>query len=159
MGFKNRLQLPLFAAIAVSLLTLAIGCGGDSSDTPVYSGASTYFENRESGPALVYEILITDSDGNPYTDGLLVAGTAFTPGSVFSVVAANKSGKATFVLKPTIAGDYRIAVESFTNTQSQTFKPLPDDTDLAGKFVLIHTYDPTTSGADSGPTAPASRGN
>ena len=154
MGLRNRPQFPLFAAIAVSLLTLAFGCGGDSSDAPVYSGSSIYFENRESGPVLVYEISIADSDGNPYTKGLLVAGTAFTPGSVFPVIAANKSGKATFVLEPTIAGDYRIAIESFTDTQGQTFTPSPGDTDFGGKLLLIQTYDPSTSDAGSGPTIP-----
>ena len=153
MGLRNRPRFPLFAAIAVSLLALAFGCGGDSSDAPVYSGSSTYIENRESGPVLVYEILIADSDGNPYTEGLLVAGTAFTPGSVFPVIAANKSGKATFVLEATTAGDYRIAVESFTDTQGQTFTPSPGDTDFGGKILLVQTYDPSASGDVPDPAA------
>jgi len=155
MGLKNRSRFPLFAVIAVSLLALAFGCGGDSSDAPVYSGSSIYFENRENGPVLVYEILIADSDGNPYTEGLLVAGTAFTPGSVFPVIAANKSGTATFVLEATTAGDYRLAVESFTDTKGQTFTPSPGDTDFGGKLLLIQTYDPSASDAGSGPTIPA----
>ena len=153
MRLIGRPRFPLFTAAVVSLLALGVGCGGDSSEAPVYSGSSTYFEKRESGPVLVYEISIADSDGNPYTQGLLVEGTAFTPGSVFSVVAANKSGKATFVLEPTIAGDYRVAVESFTDTQGNTFTPSPGDTDFGGKLLLTQTYDPSASGDVPDPAA------
>ena len=91
---------------------------------------------------LVYEIIITDGNGDPYTKGLLVEGTAFTPGSVFPVVATNHSGMARFILEPTVAGDYRVAIESFTDTQGRPYVPSPDDSDLSGKVVLAYKYEP-----------------
>ena len=143
MRLNDRPRLSFFAGIAVFVALLAVGCGGgDDSGAPIYSGNSIYLEEREGGPVLVYEIFITDGKGNPYTKGVLVAGTAFTPGSVFPIVAANQSGKAIVTLELTIAGDYRVAIESFTDTQGRTYVPSPDDTDLSGKVVLTHKYEP-----------------
>ena len=108
----------------------------------MYSGNSIYLEEREGGPVLVYEIFITDGNGNPYTKGLLVEGTAFTPGSVFPIVAANRSGTAQVIIETSIAGDYRVAIESFTDTQGRAFVPSSDDTGLSGKVLLTHKYEP-----------------
>ena len=142
MRLSHRARFSLFAGIAVILAVLAAGCGGDDSGAPIYSGNSIYLEEREGGPVLVYEIFITDEDGDPFTKGVLVEGTAFTPGLVFPVVATNKSGKAQFILEPSIAGEYRVAIESFTDTEGRAFLPSPDNTDLGGKVVLIHKYEP-----------------
>ena len=142
MRLSNHPRFSIFTCIAVCVVVLAVGCGGDDSSTPIYSGNSIYLEERESGPVLVYDIFITDEDGNPYTKGVLVAGTAFTPGSVYPVVVANKSGTAQVVLKLSIAGDYRVAIESFIDTEGRTFVPSPDDTSLSGKVVLTYRYEP-----------------
>ena len=140
MRLSHRATFSLFAGI-VAVLAVACG-GGDSSERPIYSGNSIFLEEREGGPVLVYEISITDEDGDPYTKGVLVEGRAFTPGSVFPVVATNKSGKAQFILEPSIAGEYRVAIESFTDTEGHAYLPSPNDTDLGGKVVLIHKYEP-----------------
>ena len=132
----------MIACIAVCVAVLAVGCGGNESGDPVYSGNSIYLEEREGGPVLVYEIFITDGNGNPYTKGLLVEGTAFTPGSVFPIVAANRSGTAQVILETSIAGDYRVTIESFTDTQGRAFVPSSGDTGLSGKVLLTHKYEP-----------------
>ena len=142
MRLSVRPRFSFYAAVAVFVAALAVGCGGNGSGDPVYSGNSIYLEEREGGPVLVYEIFITDGNGNPYTKGLLVEGTAFTPGSVFQVLVANQSGTAKVILETSIAGDYRVAIESFTDTQGRTFVPSPDDTDLGGKVLLTHRYEP-----------------
>ena len=132
-----------FSLLVGIVAVLAIGCGSDdSSKKPIYSGNSIFLEEREGGPVLVYEISITDEDGDPYTKGVLVEATAFTPGSVFPVVATNRSGKAQFIIELSIAGEYRVAIESFTDTEGRAYLPSPDNTDLGGKVVLIHKYEP-----------------
>ena len=142
MRLSIRPRFSFYACIAVLVVAFAVGCGGNDSGDPVYSGNSISLEERESGPVLVYEIFISDEDGNPYTKGLLVETTAFTPGAVFPVVVANKSGKAQVILETSIAGDYRVAIESFIDTQGRTFVPSPDDTNLSGKVVLTYRYEP-----------------
>ena len=142
MRLSNRPTFSLFAGIVGIVAILAVACGSDDSGQPIYFGNSISLEERDGEPVLVYEIFITDEDGDPFTKGVLVEGTAFTPGSVFSVVATNKSGKAQFILEPSIAGEYRVAIESFTDTEGRSFLPSPDNTDLGGKVVLIHKYEP-----------------
>ena len=140
MRLSYRATFSLFVGIVA---VLAIGCGSDdSSKTPIYSGNSISLEEREGEPVLVYEISITDEDGDPYTKGVLVEATAFTPGSVFPVVATNRSGTAQFIIELSIAGEYRVAIESFTDTEGRSYLPSPDNTDLGGKVVLIHKYEP-----------------
>ncbi len=142
MKLIHRPTFSLFAGIVGIVAILAVACGSDESGQPIYSGQSIYLAARDGEPVLVYEIFITDEDGDPYTKGVLVEGTAFTPGSVFPVVATNKSGKAQFILEPSIAGDYRVAIESFTDTEGRSFVPSPGDTDLSGKVVLAYKYEP-----------------
>ena len=143
MRLRDRSKFSLFAGIFVIVAMLAVGCGGnDDAGDPVYSGNSISLEEREGGPVLVYEIFITDAEGDPYTKGVLVEATAFTPGSVFPVVATNTSGIAQVTLEASIAGDYRVAIESFTDTTGQSYKPSPDNTDLGGKVVLTYKYEP-----------------
>ena len=133
----------MFTGIFAIVAVLAVACGGDDGPgDPVYSGNSIYLEEREGGPVLVFEIFISDENGDPYTKGVLVEGTVFTPSSAFPVVAANKSGKAQVIVEPSIAGEYRVGVESFTDTQGRAYVPSPDDTDLSGKVVLIYKYEP-----------------
>ena len=142
MRLRSSPRFSLITSIAVCVALLAVGCGDNESGDPVYSGNSIYLEEREGGPVLVYEIFITDGNGNPYTKGLLVEGTAFTPGSVFPIVAANRSGTAQVILETSIAGDYRVTIESFTDTQGRAFVPSSDDTGLSGKVLLTHKYEP-----------------
>ena len=143
MRLNHRATFSLLAGVVGIVAVLAVACGGDDSlQRPFYSGNSIYLEEREGGPVLVYEISIIDEDGDPYTKGVLVEGTAFTPGSVFSVVATNRSGKAQFIIETSIAGEYRVAIESFTDTEGRAYLPSPDNTDLGGKVVLIHRYEP-----------------
>ncbi len=143
MRLNCRPRFSIFAGIFVAVAVLAVACGGDDAPgDPIYSGNTIHLEEREGGPVLVYEIFIVDENGDPYTRGVLVEGTAFTPGSVYPVLAANRSGKALVTLEASIAGDYRVAIESFTDTEGTAFVPSPDDTDLGGKVVLTYKYEP-----------------
>ncbi len=133
-----------FVALAsILILALAVGCGGDStSGAPIYGGSSTYLEERDGQPVLVFEILITNGDGEPYTGGLLVESTAFTPDSSFPILKANQGGKVTIILEASTPGDYRVAIESFIDPDSQVYTPSPDSSELGGKVVLTQTYSP-----------------
>ena len=141
MKFNNLLRFPFSASVLVLFLVLAAGCGGDSGE-PVYSGSSIYLDERDGQPVLVYEISISDGAGDPYSEGLLVQGTAFTPDSSFPIVAANQAGKVIIVLEASTAGDYRVAIDSFTDTEGRSFLPSPDNQDLNGKVLLTHNYAP-----------------
>ncbi len=127
--------------VAISFMAFAAGCGGDSG-APVFSGSSTYLEERDGQAVFVYEISISDGDGDPYTKGLLVQGMAFTPDGSFPILEANQGGQVTIVLEASTPGDYRVAIESFSDSQGKYFKPAPDDEDLNGIVLLTQTYAP-----------------
>ena len=146
-------KIHFLAGAVVLFLALAVGCGGDSG-LPVYSSSTIYPDERNGRPVLVYEIMISDGDGNPYTKGLLVTGTAFTPGSVFPIIAANQRGQVTFVLEASTAGDYRVAIETFTDPKGREYQPQPANTDLNGKVLLTQTYDPSAGSAVPDPAFP-----
>ncbi len=143
MRFNLLLKFPSSAVAAVLILAFAVGCGGDSgSGPPVYSGSSIYLEEQDGQPVAVFEISISDSKGDPYTKGLLVENPAFTPDSSFSVLEANQGGKITIILDVSTPGDYRIAIESFINPDSQVFPPAPDSAELGGNVLLTYDYAP-----------------
>jgi hypothetical protein len=143
MKFDYLLRFPFGAVAALLILAFAVGCGGDSGPgPPIYSGSSIYLEERDGQPVVVFEISISDSKGDPYTKGLLVENTAFTPDSSFSVLEANQGGKITIILDVSTPGDYRIAIESFINPDSQVFPPAPDSAELGGKVFLTYDYAP-----------------
>ena len=129
------------AGVVVSFLVLAVGCGGDSG-APVFSSSSIYPDERDGRPVLVYEILISDGNGNPYSEGLLVTGTAFTPDSTFPYAKAIKLGQVQIVLDTSTAGDYRVAIETFIDTKGREYRPLPSNEDLNGKVLLTQRYAP-----------------
>lgn len=141
MKLDNLPRFPYLASVAISILALAAGCGGDNG-APAYSGSSTYLEQRDGRPVLVFEISISDSDGEPYSKGLLVQGTAFTPDGSFPILEANKAGKVTIILEASTAGDYRVAIESFTDADGRTYPPDPDNADLNGIVLLTQNYAP-----------------
>ena len=138
---KDFLGFPFLAISAISILALAAGCGGDSG-TPVYSGSNNYLDQRDGQPVLVFEISISDGDGDPYLKGLLVEGTAFTPGGSLPIVEANQGGMVIIVLEASIPGDYRVAIESFIDTEGRSFPPSPDNEQLNGKVLLTQNYAP-----------------
>jgi hypothetical protein len=143
MKFDYRLRFPFGAVAAALILAFAVGCGGDSGlGPPVYSGSSIYLEDRDGQPVVVFEISISDSKGDPYTKGLLVENTAFTPDSSFSVLEANQGGKITIILDVSTPGDYRIAIESFRDSEGKVLPPAPDSTELGGKVLLTYNYAP-----------------
>ena len=143
MRFDHLLRFPSGAVAAVLVLAFAVGCGGDSgSGPPVYSGSSIQLEERDGQPVAVFEISISDGNGDPYTKGLLVESTAFTPDSSFPVLKANQGGNVTIILELSTPGDYRIAIESFIDPDSQVLSPAPDSTELGGKVLLTYNYAP-----------------
>ena len=143
MKFDRLLRFRSGAVAAVLVLALTVGCGGDSgSGAPVYSGSSIHLEEREGQPVVVFEISISDGNGEPYTKGLLVESTAFTPDSSFPVLKANQGGNVTIILELSTPGDYRIAIESFIDPDSQVLLPAPDSTELGGKVLLTYSYAP-----------------
>ena len=143
MKFDYRLRFPFGAVAAALILAFAVGCGGDSGlGPPVYSGSSIYLEDSDGQPVVVFEISISDSNGDPYTKGLLVESTAFTPDSSFPVLKANQGGNVTIILELSTPGDYRIAIESFIDPDSQVLPPAPDSTELGGKVLLTYNYAP-----------------
>ncbi len=141
MTLNNLPRLTYLAGVVVSFLLLAVGCGGGSG-APVYSSSSIYPDQRDGRPVLVYEILISDGKGNPYSEGLLVAGTAFTPDSAFPYSKAIKLGQVQIVLEVSTAGDDRVAIETFIDTKGREYDPLPTNEDLNGKVLLTQRYDP-----------------
>ncbi len=143
MKFDRLFRFPSSALAAILVLALAGGCGGDSaSGSPVYSGSSTHLEERDGQPVVVFEISISDGNGDPYTKGLLVESTAFTPNSSFPVLEVNQGGNVTIILELSTPGDYRVAIESFINPDSQVFPPAPDSAELGGKVLLTYNYAP-----------------
>jgi hypothetical protein len=143
MRFNRLLKFPSSAVAAVLILAFAVGCGGDSgSGPPVYSGSSIYLEEQDGQPVAVFEISISDGDGAPYTNGLLVESTAFTPNSSYPVLEVNQGGNVTIILELSTPGDYRVAIESFINPDSQVFPPAPDSAELGGKVLLTYNYAP-----------------
>ena len=143
MRFDHLLRFPSGAVAAVLVLAFAVGCGGDSgSGPPVYSGSTIQLEERDGHPVAVFEISISDGNGDPYTKGLLVESTAFTPDSSFPVLKANQGGNVTIILELSTPGDYRIAIESFIDPDSQVLPPAPDSTELGGKVLLTYNYAP-----------------
>jgi len=143
MKFDRLFRFPSSALAAILVLALAVGCGGDSaSGSPVYSGSSTHLEERDGQPVVVFEISISDGNGDPYTKGLLVESTAFTPNSSFPVLEVNQGGNVTIILELSTPGDYRVAIESFINPDSQVFPPAPDSAELGGKVLLTYNYAP-----------------
>jgi len=136
----NHLHL---AIVVISLLALTVGCGRDSGvDDPVYSGSSIYQEERDGQTNIIYQISISDGEGNPYTEGLLVVGAAFTPITSFPIAAANEDGHAKIVLTATSPGKYRIVIDGLTDTKGETFAPSPGDDNVNGKVLLSHNYAP-----------------
>jgi len=137
---SNNLHL---AIVVISLLALTVGCGGDSGvDDPVYSGSSIYQEERDGQTSIIYQISISDGEGNPYTGGLLVVGAAFTPITSFPIAAANEDGHAKIVLTATSPGKYSIVIDGLTDTKGETFTPSPGDDNVNGKVLLSHNYAP-----------------
>lgn len=138
--YPNHLRV---IVVVISLLALAISCGGDSgSGDPIYSGSSVYEEERDGRTVIVFEISVSDGDGNPYLDGLLVEGAAFTPLASFPIAAANKDGQAEIVLAATAPGEYRVGIDGLTDTNGETFLPSPSDENVNGKVLLTHDYAP-----------------
>ena len=136
----NHLHLTI---VAISLLALTIGCSGNSdAEDPVYSGSSIYQEERDGRTNIIYEISISDGEGNPYREGLLVVGAAFTPITSFPIAAANEDGHAEIVLTATSPGKYRIVIDGLTDTKGETFAPSPGDDNVNGKVLLSHNYAP-----------------
>ena len=72
----------------------------------------------------------------------MVESTAFTPDSSFPVLKANQGGNVTIILELSTPGDYRIAIESFIDPDSQVLPPAPDSTELGGKVLLTYNYAP-----------------
>jgi hypothetical protein len=143
MNLNFLFRFPFVAVAAILILALAVGCGGDSaSGQPVYSGSSIYLEDRDGQPVVVFEISISDGNGDPYTKGLLVESTAFTPDSSFPVLKANQGGKVTIILEASTPGDYRVAIESFIDPKGPVLLPAPDSTELGGKVLLTFNYAP-----------------
>ena len=143
MKFDYLLRFPFGAVAALLILAFAVGCGGDSaSGSPVYSGSSTHLEERDGQPVAVFEISISDSKGDPYTKGLWVENTAFTPDSSFSVLEANQGGGVTIILEVSTPGDYHVAIGSFIDPEGQALPPAPDSTELRGKVLLTYNYAP-----------------
>ena len=143
MKFDRLFRFPSSALAAILVLALAVGCGGDSaSGSPVYSGSSIYLEEQDGQPVLVFEISISDGDGAPYTNGLLVESTAFTPNSSFPVLKANQGGGVTIILEVSTPGDYHVAIGSFIDPEGQALPPAPDSTELRGKVLLTYNYAP-----------------
>lgn len=143
MKFDRLFRFPSSALAAILVLALAGGCGGDSaSGSPVYSGSSTHLEERDGQPVVVFEISISDGNGDPYTKGLLVESTAFTPDSSFPVLKANQGGGVTIILEVSTPGDYHVAIGSFIDPEGRALPPAPDSTELRGKVLLTYNYAP-----------------
>jgi len=141
MTLNDLPRFPFLAGVAVSFLLLAVGCGGGSG-APVYSSSSIYPEERDGRPVLVYEILIGDGNGNPYSEGLLVTGTTFTPDSVNTYSMPIQLGQVQIVLEASTAGNYTVTIDTLTDTKGRVYQPLPDNVDLNGKVLLNQRYDP-----------------
>ena len=129
--------------VLISLLTFAVACGGDSgSGDPVYGGSSIYQEERNGQTVLVFDISITDADGDPYSSGILVEGAAFTPLASFPIAVPSVGGRAEIIVEVTAPGEYRVGIDGFTDTLGKTYLPLPDDENANGKVLLSQEYAP-----------------
>ncbi|MDE0824577.1 MAG: hypothetical protein OSB07_11530 [Dehalococcoidia bacterium] len=128
-------------ALVISLLVLAIGCGGGSGG-PVYSGSSIYQEVREGQAVVIFDLSITDADGDPYTKGLLAQGAAFTPLSSYPIAFSNVDGLVQIVVEATVPGKYSIGIDGFLDTKGVMSLPVPEDENVNGKILLSHDYAP-----------------
>ena len=104
--------------------------------TFIYNYGYNYIDFR------IFEISISDGNDDPYTKGLLVESTAFTPDSSFPVLKTNQGGGVTIILEVSTPGDYHVAIGSFIDTKGQALPPAPDSTELRGKVLLTYNYAP-----------------
>ena len=128
-------------AIVFSLLILSIGCGTDSDPgDPVYAGSNTYEELRDGQTVIVFELTITDDDGNPYAKALLATGRTFTPVSSTLITVPALGGKFQIVVETTVPGEYKIGIDAFIDQSGGSALPAPEDTNLNGKILVVHDY-------------------
>jgi hypothetical protein len=130
-------------AIVFSLLILSIGCGTDSDPgDPVYAGSNTYEELRDGQTVIVFELTITDDDGNPYAKALLATGKTFTPVSSTLITVPAIGGIIQVVVEANVPGEYKVGIDGFTDLSGVSALPAPEDTNLNGKILVVHDYAP-----------------
>ena len=143
MIFANSPKPIRITGVVISLLILAIGCGGDSDPGgPVYAGSNTYEEVRDGQTVIVFELTVTDDDGNPYAKALLATGKTFTPVSSTLITVPALGGKFQIVVEATVPGEYKIGINSFTDLSGVSALPAPEDNNLNGKILVVHDYAP-----------------
>ena len=143
MIFTNWPKPIRITGVVISLLILAIGCGGDSDPGgPVYAGSNTYEEVRDGQTVIVFELTVTDDDGDPYAKALLAVGATFTPVTSFPITAPAIGGIIQVVVEATVPGEYKIGINSFTDLSGVSALPAPEDNNLNGKILVVHDYTP-----------------
>ena len=143
MIFTNWPKPIRITGVVISLLILAIGCGGDSDPGgPVYAGSNTYEEVRDGQTVIVFELTVTDDDGDPYAKALLAVGATFTPITSFPITAPAIGGIIQVVVEATVPGEYKIGINSFTDLSGVSALPAPEDNNLSGKIRVVDDYEP-----------------
>jgi hypothetical protein len=131
------------SAIVISILILAVACGGDSdSGRPIYAGFNTYEEVRDGKTVVVFELTITDDDGKPYSKALLATGTSFTPVTSSPIKVPAMGGMFQIIVEAPVPGEYKIGIDGFADQSGVTMLPAPEDTNLNGKILVTHDYAP-----------------
>jgi len=132
----NRAKLAAVLVPAITILVLlAAACIEETSPepppaasgVPVFAGSESFPDEVEGRAVLIFEISIADQlTREAYTGDLTVEGTAFTPAGESQIRVSSSPGLVQIVLEAAGAGDYAVLIESFTNTDGETFLPFPD---------------------------------
>ena len=138
-----HLKRSFIAVVLIFLMALVGACGGGDSGTgnPVFGGSSIYEEERNGQTVMVFAISITDSDGNLYTDSVLVQGAAFTPIGSLPIAVPAVGGRAEIIVEIVSNGKYRVGIDGLTDRQGVTHLPQPDDYNANGKVLLSKVYE------------------
>jgi hypothetical protein len=97
---------------------------------------------RDGQTVIVFELTVTDDDGNPYAKALLATGKTFTPVSSTLITVPAIGGIIQVVVEANVPGEYKVGIDGFTDLSGVSALPAPEDTNLNGKILVVHDYAP-----------------
>jgi hypothetical protein len=97
---------------------------------------------RDGQTVIVFELTVTDDDGDPYAKALLSVGATFTPVTSYPITVPAIGGIIQVVVEANVPGEYKVGIDGFTDLSGVSALPAPEDTNLNGKILVVHDYAP-----------------